>query len=83
MFIDILGPDHRALASGISNSTGYIASALCTYAAAVVEVRVAFTTVLLAVVIGLLAGLFWLEGNRSLCDEGSNNVFVCCGRETR
>ena len=82
MFIDILGPDHRALASGVSNSTGYIASALCTYAAAVVEVRVAFTTVLLAVVIGLLAGLFWLEETAHfVTKEATMSSFAADGRQ--
>jgi MFS family permease len=33
MFMDILGPRHRAFASGISNATGYFASAIANYIA--------------------------------------------------
>jgi len=53
MFMDILGPRHRALASGISNSTGYISSACAAYLAAAISVQGAFRMVLLSSVVGL------------------------------
>lgn len=53
MFMDILGPKHRALASGISNSTGYISSACAAYWAAAISVHGAFQMVLLSSMVGL------------------------------
>lgn len=53
MFLDILGPHHRALASGISNSTGYLSSALATFAAAAVSPGYAFAVVFFSSWIGL------------------------------
>ena len=61
MFIDILGPEHRALASGVSNSTGYLASAIATYAAAALTIELAFTLVLVSSVLGLSISVFILK----------------------
>lgn len=52
MFLDILGPEHRALASGLSNSVGYISAAATTYMAASLPTESAFRLVLYTSVFG-------------------------------
>jgi MFS family permease len=61
MFIDILGPDNRALASGISNSVGYLSSAITTYIAAALSVQESFFIVLGSSVLGLAISVFGMK----------------------
>eukprot|EP00980_Cylindrotheca_fusiformis_P010596 scaffold2357_cov108-Cylindrotheca_fusiformis.AAC.3 len=61
MFLDVLGPDNRALASGISNSVGYLSSAITAYAAAALSVQDAFHGVLWSSVAGLVISLFVMK----------------------
>eukprot|EP00526_Cylindrotheca_closterium_P010310 CAMPEP_0113604910 /NCGR_PEP_ID=MMETSP0017_2-20120614/2044_1 /TAXON_ID=2856 /ORGANISM="Cylindrotheca closterium" /LENGTH=401 /DNA_ID=CAMNT_0000513361 /DNA_START=173 /DNA_END=1378 /DNA_ORIENTATION=+ /assembly_acc=CAM_ASM_000147 len=46
MFIDVLGPENRALASGVSNSVGYLSSAITTYVTAAMSIQDSFLLVL-------------------------------------
>jgi len=61
MFIDILGPKNRALASAISNSVGYLTSAFATYAAASLSTDVAFGLVLASSLVGCSISMFLIE----------------------
>jgi len=87
MFIDILGPEHRALASGISNSTGYLASAISTYAAAALTTQHAFTLVLVSSILGLSVSVFILKDTTHFVttevlmydDAGNNEEVVAAG----
>eukprot|EP00977_Amphora_coffeiformis_P029919 scaffold43532_cov191-Amphora_coffeaeformis.AAC.1 len=66
MFLDILGPHHRALASGISNSTGYLSSALATFAAAALSPSHAFGVVLVSSLMGLGISVVFLQDTSEL-----------------
>eukprot|EP00934_Nitzschia_sp_Nitz4_P006323 Nitzschia sp. Nitz4//scaffold219_size35776//29376//35535//NITZ4_007828-RA/size35776-processed-gene-0.11-mRNA-1//1//CDS//3329542332//6313//frame0 len=61
MHLDILGPSHRAMATAIANSVGYLSSAMTTYLAAVMSPRVSFLVVLLTSVLGLFLSLVFLK----------------------
>lgn len=54
MFLDILGPSNRAVASAISNSVGYLTSAATTYLAAVLSTKIAFGAVLACSLLGCI-----------------------------
>lgn len=54
MMMDILGPNHRALASSLSNSLGYLSAACTTYAAASFTATTSFQLVLGFCVAGLI-----------------------------
>ncbi len=58
MFMDILGPKHRALASSLSNSLGYLSSAATTYAAAKLTTEASFRLVLGTSVVAWLLATF-------------------------
>ena len=61
MWMDVLGPNHRALASGISNSVGYLSSAFATYLAAALSIRSAFLVVLASSVMGLAISIILVQ----------------------
>jgi MFS family permease len=76
MFMDILGPDNRALASGISNSTGYIASAIANFIAdALISahgIHSVFVFVLVSVLLGLVVSVCFLKDTTKYC------IVFCC-----
>lgn len=53
MFMDILGPDHRALASAVSNCTGYLSSAFATFVSAAISAESSFAVVFGSAALGL------------------------------
>ncbi|CAJ1932223.1 unnamed protein product [Cylindrotheca closterium] len=54
MFIDVLGPENRALASGISNSVGYLSSAITTYVITAMSIQQSFLLVLVCSIGGFI-----------------------------
>ncbi|KAL3942070.1 MAG: hypothetical protein SGBAC_003666 [Bacillariaceae sp.] len=61
MFIDVLGPGNRALASGISNSAGYLSSAITTYVIAGMSVQQSFLLVLVCSIGGFVISAVAME----------------------
>jgi MFS family permease len=69
MFLDILGPKHRALASSLSNSVGYISAAATTYMAATLSTESAFRLVLSTSVVGWIVATFLVRDTSRFVEE--------------
>lgn len=69
MFLDILGPKHRALASSISNSVGYISAAATTYMAAALSTESAFRLVLMSSLVGWMIAIFLVKDTSEFVEQ--------------
>lgn len=72
MHMDILGPHHHALASGIANSLGYSSSAFTAYAAAFLSTEAAFTLVLTSSAVGFVLSFCFV--NDTTCYVAQENM---------
>ena len=62
MYIDILGPNNRALASGLSNSIGYLSSAVTTYIVVMmIDTQTTFGTLLVLSILGLIVSIWFVR----------------------
>jgi MFS family permease len=74
MFMDISGPRHRALSSGISNSMGYLSSAFAAYAAAAMSTEMAFRVVLGTCAIGWVMSTFLVRDTSVFVEQEMNEA---------
>ncbi|CAB9530121.1 Major facilitator superfamily [Seminavis robusta] len=74
MFLDILGPENRAMASAISNSAGYLTSAVTTYAAAALSTKEAFWWVLGSSLLGCAVSFFLVKDTTPFVHQEEANI---------
>ena len=74
MFMDISGPRHRALSSGLSNSVGYLSSAVAAYAAATISTETAFRMVLGVSVVGWAMAMFVVRDTSVFVEQEINEA---------
>jgi len=74
MFMDVAGPGHRAFSSGLSNSLGYLSSALASYAAAILSAETAFRVVLLTSAVGWAISAYLVNDTSAFVEQEIREV---------
>ena len=73
MLMDVAGPKNQAIGSAVSNSMGYLISALTTYLAATVTTQQAFLWVVVCSILGLVLSYALSWGTPISCSVGPIN----------
>ena len=82
MFMDISGPRHRALSSGISNSVGYLSSAVAAYVAATISTETAFRIVLGTSALGWTMSTFLVRDTSVFVEQEINEASYAPSKTT-